>query len=140
MWRPRAHAQTDPYRVTQWARTHTPKDALFLVPPSTDWFRSYAFRSVVFNHKPTPFRDAAMHERLARLRTVAPAPLPDRADRSWLVTLDSAYHARSTAEWIALADRFDADYAVVHEPQVSRQPPGDLVFRSGEWALYHLSP
>ncbi len=138
MWLPRTHAQTDVYRVERWISAHTPRDALFLVPPSTTTFRSHALRSVVVNFKPTPYRDAAMHERLARLLAVAPTPLPERGGLAWATALDSAYHAHSPAGWAALAARFGADYALVQTSRTPHPPARAPVARAGDWAVYRL--
>ena len=143
VWTPAEHAATDLFRAEDWIRRSTPRDALFLVPPSTTSFRSHALRSVAINFKPTTFRDDAMHVWLQRLRTVAPAPLPDRgggraAIRAWRDALDPAYHAHTTAEWAALANTFGADYALVDRSQTPTPPAGEPVFQAGVWAVYAL--
>ena len=144
VWRPGQHAQTDVYRAERWIATHTPRDAVFLVPPGTTSFRSHALRSVAINFKPTTFRDDAMHRWLGRLQAVAPAPLPPRAGgraalRQWREALDPAYHAHTPAEWRRLADAFGADYALVDLGQTPTPPAGDPLYRAGDWAVYPLS-
>ena len=143
MWRPREHRATDLYRMERWIARSTPRDALFLVPPSTETFRSHALRSVAINFKPTTFRDDAMHAWLARIRTVAPAPLPDRsgglaAVTAWRASLDAAYHAHTPPEWAALADTFDADYALVDRAATPTPPAGAPEATAGRWAVYRL--
>ncbi len=145
MWHPREHAETDLYRIETRIREATPRDALFLVPPSTTTFRSHALRSVAINFKPTTFRDDKMHEWLARIRTAAPAPLPDRsgglaAVTAWRGSLDSAYHAHTPDEWAALADTFRADYALVDRTETPTPPAGEPVLVEGRWAVYALAP
>ena len=138
LWGPGAHARTDLARAEAWVREATPQEALFLVPPSTTSFRSHALRSIVVDRKSTPFRDAAMHERLGVLRTVAPAPLPERGGSAWVAALDSAYHAHSPAGWATLAARFGADYALVDLRATPTPPAGAPAFRAGRWAVYRL--
>ncbi len=143
MWKPARHAATDLFRAEDWIRRHTPRDALFLVPPGTTSFRSHALRSVAVNFKPTTFRDDAMHAWLQRIRTVAPAPLPARdggraAIQAWRDALDPAYHAHSPAEWARLADTFGTDYALVDRSQTPTPPAGEPVFQAGDWAVYAL--
>ena len=145
LWRPAVHARTDLFRAEDWARRRTPRDAVFLVPPETTTFRSHALRSVAVNFKPTTFRDDAMHRWLARLRTVAPAPLPPRsggraARQAWRAALDPAYYAHTPAEWAALARAFGADYALVDARQTPTPPAGAPVYRAGRWAVYALDP
>lgn len=143
LWRPREHRQTDAYRIERWIAAHTPRDAVFLVPPSTTTFRVHARRSVAINFKPTTFRDDAMHTWLARILTVAPTELPDRSGGlgavvSWRASLDSAYFAHTPPEWAALADAFDADYALVDRTQTPTPPAPAPVAVAGRWAVYQL--
>ena len=143
VWRPAEHRKTDLYRAERWIAENTPHDAVFLVPPGTTSFRSHALRSVAVNFKPTTFRDDAMHRWLARIREVAPAPLPDRADGRaalyrWRSSLDSAYHAHTPAEWAALAESFDADFALIDTTLAPTPPAGRPVFRAGPWAVVPL--
>ena len=141
MWHPREHAGTDLYRTEMEIRESTPRDARFLVPPSTTTFRSHALRSVAINFKPTTFRDDKMHEWLARIRTVAPAPLPDLtgdAVMAWRASLDSAYFAHTPAGWARLGDTFGADYALVDREQTPTPPAGEPVIERGRWAVYAL--
>ena len=139
MWRVDEHRQTDLYRVETWIRENTPRDALFLVPPSTTTFRSHALRSVAINFKPTTFRDDAMHQWLADLRAVAPVPLPARDGGAWRSALDSAYFSHTPAEWDALAARFGADYALLDRTASRTPPTGGPVFQAGPWAVYRLT-
>ncbi|MEM0961759.1 MAG: DUF6798 domain-containing protein [Bacteroidota bacterium] len=141
VWRPAQHRATDLYRAEAWIAENTPADALFLIPPGSTSFRSHALRSVAVNFKPTTFRDDAMHRWLARLRTLAPAPLPPADARregvlGWRGSLDSAYHA--TRDWTALADTFDATHALVDQRQTPTPPAGDPMHVSGPWAVYRL--
>lgn len=143
VWRPAQHRATDLYRAEAWIAEHTPRDALFLVPPGTTSFRSHALRSVAINFKPTTFRDDAMHRWLARLRTVAPAPLPPLDARrdgvmAWREALDPTYHA--TADWDRLAATVGADYALIDRRAAPTPPPGEPIHQSGPWAVYRVGP
>ena len=143
LWGPRAHRVADVYRAERWIAAHTPRDAVVLVPPSTTTFRVHARRAAAVNFKPTTFRDAAMHRWLARILTVAPTDLPDRrggldAVTAWRASLDSAYAAHTPAAWAALADTFDADYALVDRSATPTPPAGDPAFATDRWAVYRL--
>ena len=133
---PRAHAQTDLAAVERWVRTHTPEDALFLIPPSNTTFRSHARRSVVVNFKPTPYQDEAIHVWLDRLLAVAPTPLPERGSWAFVDTLDAAYAAKAPADWARLVQRFGADYTLVERNPVTL--PFDVVFENEAWTVYRL--
>jgi hypothetical protein len=137
---PAQHRASDLYAVEAWAREHTEPDALFLIPPSETTFRTWAHRSVAINWKPTPFRDRAMRERLARLRAVAPsAELPTLGIR-WKETLDAAYHQNARATWQHLAEQWGADYALVEVDRLADPPREQPAFQSGGWAVYALAP
>ena len=141
VWRPAQHARTDAFRAERWIAGHTPRDAVFLVPPNTTSFRSHALRSVAINYVPTTFRDDAMHAWLGRLRTVAPAPLPAggfAARQAWRDGLDPAYGAHTPTEWARLARTFGADYALVDLAQTPTPPAGEPVYRAGDWAVFRL--
>ena len=136
---PAQHRASDLYAVEAWAARETPADALFLIPPSETTFRTFARRSVAINWKPTPFRDAAMHERLARLRAVAPSAALPRFGTGWQDTLDAAYHRNTPADWKRLAHDWGADYALVEADLVLAPPADSAAFRAGRWAVYRLT-
>ncbi|MEM1115766.1 MAG: DUF6798 domain-containing protein [Bacteroidota bacterium] len=138
MWKLRDHTKSDLYRVERWIEAETPRDAVFLVPPSMTAFRAFALRSVAINFKPTTFRDAAMHRWLARIRAVAPTPLPPRGGLDWQADLDRAYHAHSAASWARVAATFEADYALVDTRLLRTPPTDDLVAEAGPWAVYRF--
>jgi hypothetical protein len=135
LYAPRAHARSDLGRVERWASEETPREALVAVPPSNTTFRVGARRGVTGTWKAFPFEPARMRVWLARLRTVAPAPLP-ASGRGYLPALDSAYCASGPAGWARVARALRADYALV-EAGCGR-PAGEAAFRAGRWALYRL--
>ncbi len=138
---PRTYARSDLAAVERWVRTHTPEDALFLVPPSNTTFRSNAHRSVVVNFKPTPYQDEAIHVWLDRLLAVAPTPLPERGSWAFVDTLDAAYAANARGDWLRLAQRFGAEYALVDRSLVGRSAgalPFPVAHADGVWAVYRL--
>ena len=136
-YEPVQHAATDLGRVEAWARHHTPRDALFLIPPTNTTFRTRARRSVVVNFKPTPFQPRGIEVWLARMLAVAPLEVPE-AGRGFQEALDRAYAAHDATGWQALADRFAADYALVDLRATASPPLGAPAVRSGDWAVYRL--
>ncbi|PAP77766.1 DUF6798 domain-containing protein [Rubrivirga marina] len=143
LWGPRAHREAAVYPAERWIAEHTPRDAVVLVPPTTTTFRVHARRAAAVNFKPTTFRDAAMHRWLARILTVAPTDLPARSGGldavvAWRASLDSAYAAHTPAEWSALAETFDADYALVDRSITPTPPAGAPAFATDRWAVYRL--
>lgn len=135
---PLTYARSDLAEVERWVRANTPKDALFLIPPSNTTFRIHARRSVAVNFKPTPYQEGAIHVWLDRLSAVAPAPLPERGGLAFVGVLDKAYAANAPADWTRLAGRFGAEFALVDARHTPRPPPGEPVIRVGDWAVYPL--
>jgi hypothetical protein len=134
---PAQRGDPDLGRAEMWARTHTPRGALFLVPPSNTTFRTRAQRSVVVNYKPTPFQAGGIEAWLGRMLAVAPTPVPARG-AGFQEALDAAYAANGPADWRRLAHRFDAGWALVDAARAHAPPPGRPAFRAGTWAVYRL--
>jgi hypothetical protein len=135
---PAQRADLDLGRAEAWARTHTPTDALFLIPPSNTTFRTRAQRSVVVNYKPVPFQDGGIEAWLGRMLAVAPLPVPEEG-AGFQEALDAAYAANDPADWQRLARRFGAGWALVDTARTAALPPGRPTFRTGDWAVYPLA-
>ncbi len=99
----------DDIEVARAARTSSPPDAIWLVPPDLESFRLYAARSVVADYTSVPFSDAAMREWRARLLGIF-GPT-DRGGFGALREMKIAY--RAGLDWAAVAQRYDATYAVL---------------------------
>jgi len=109
---PLTHPATPAGQVEAWARAHTPRGALFAVPPSQSTFRSYARRATVITWNGFVFGDAEMQAWRRRLHDVAPIAPPARGSDP-RAALDRRYAARTPAEWAALCAAYGVDYAVV---------------------------
>lgn len=131
---PVTQPDTDLGRIETWARRETLDGALFVVPPSASTFRTYARRSVVITWNGFVFGDRAMQTWAERLLEVAPIDPPPRgADPR--PDLDRAYAAQSPGDWIALASRYGADYAVVPD---SLALPFPVAHHDRGWTVVRL--
>ncbi len=132
---PAHHLETPLADAEAWARTATPPDALFAIPPTVGTFRSNARRAVVANWPAFVFGDREMQTWYRRLMAVAPIPPPPPgSDRKPL--LDSSYHARTAADWLALRTRFGVDYVLVEARRT--RLPFPVAYRNAEWTAHLL--
>ncbi|GIV59048.1 hypothetical protein GQ464_015755 [Rhodocaloribacter litoris] len=137
---PLAHQEEALAQVERWARTQTPEEAIFAVPPSIDSFRAGARRGIVVNFKAYPFRDALMDEWYRRLTDLAPIRPPVRGGAAVLPHLDAAYEGLSADELRRLAGTYGFTY-VVRRTRLPWPHRGLAeVFRHGTWTVYRVLP
>lgn len=127
-------------RLANWARDHTDKDALFLVPPQEQSWRVEAQRAVVINFKAIPQTSAEMPEWKRRMIDVTGVEnLPSLAGtfNSALTAIGQAYDRRSVEELRKVAQKYHCRYIVTsHDiPEWNRIGPAD---GTGPFRLYDL--
>jgi len=136
------------HALASWCRAHTPRDAVFLIPPTEEggWtgFRFLAQRGIFVSWKDgtnvlfAPSYACKWIDRMAMIEPqilsmhptlFQPAPLDTR-------TLSRRYHAleEAQARWIAV--RFKVDYWIVpvHKPTALPE-----VYRDGKWKALMLN-
>jgi hypothetical protein len=138
MVQPLAHERSDLARVEQWARGQTDRDALFVVPPTMDSFRTLARRSIVVNYKSVPFEADGLREWLARMQAVAPAPLPQRGT-GFALALDSAYYASGAEDWARIASLFAPDFVITDASRMAAPASDEVAFAAGRWVVYRMN-
>ena len=134
---------TPEYRaVCEYAREHTPADAIFLVPPEEQEFRLIARRAIVINFKGVAQLSSELGEWRDRLCRVLDVPslavLPHRFDRVF-DEIARRYEALPAEHLQAVAGEYHARY-VVTSRAVTFPAPAKLVFESGRYHLYDLIP
>jgi hypothetical protein len=134
--RPLARVGTPLEQVETWARTNTPTDAVFAVPPTWSSFRSHARRAIVINFKSFPYRDALIYTWFERLTDLAPAPLPDQPDPDLQARLDSAFLHQPAGALHRTAMRYDTDYVV--QDRALEDTRFVEVFRAAPWIVYEV--
>jgi hypothetical protein len=132
-------------RLASWARVHTERDAVFLVPLDALGWRRYAERAIVVDLGAVPFGRTAMREWLRRVADVA--GYPGRDPRGFLTELAApacawpigplsrGYAAQGAEEVRALAGRYGARYTV---RESSAPLPWTVLHREGRFTLYAI--
>jgi hypothetical protein len=130
--------------VCDWARDHTPVDAVFLVPPGESSFRLRARRAIVVNFKAVPQLSGELPEWRDRLQ--AALALDDLTSLPWgyvhtLRAIDQRYASLDADQLVAAATAYDARYVVTAR---ACEPRHDLrlVFSSptGGYFVYDRAP
>ncbi len=135
---PLTQSNTPEGSIAAWARTKTPRDALFAVPPSWSGFRSQAQRALVVDFKAFPFQDAQMFVWFERLYDLAPLDLPERGGPDLMARLDSAFVAMRPADRQLLVTRYAVDFLVLPDTAASLQYLGyEKRFEAGAWWVWH---
>lgn len=135
---PLAREGTPTEQVETWARTQTPRDAVFAVPPSWSGFRSRARRAIVVNYKAFPYRDRLNLTWFERLTQMAPISLPQRSGPAIQDSLDAAFLRQPVPALHRLADRYDFDYVVRDRRFTPASSSFEQVYISGEWIVYRI--
>lgn len=128
--------------VCDYARAHTPKDAVFLVPPNEEQFRLRGERAIVINFKGVPQFSGELVEWRTRLCVIYDVPdlkfLPRRFDLT-LRALGDRYAALPPRHLIEAARMYRARY-VVTTGTFSLPAPAKLIFEKGIYHLYDVRP
>ena len=135
---------TDPtsdYKVMcDYAREHTPADAIFLVPPEEQEFRLIARRAIVINFKGVAQLSSELGEWRDRLCNILDIPslavLPHHFDQVF-DSIAAKYAALPPAHLSKVAGDYGARYVVT--TRAGPEAPGfHLLFESGRYHLYDL--
>jgi hypothetical protein len=105
--------------LCDWARQHTPVEAIFLVPPQESEFRYRARRAIVVNFKAVPQLSGELAQWRDRLQDVLGisnlTSLPRGFDRVG-AAMGQLYATRSADALIAVAHHYHAGYIVTTRP------------------------
>ena len=129
-----------------WVRDHTPKDAVFLVPPDEESFRVHARRAIVVNFKGVPQLSGelpAWRDRLQDvldLDTAGLLALPRPMGRT-LEAIRGRYESLSQEHHAAVARKYGARYAVLaHRLDAASDWRLAHSDSTGRYFLYDLDP
>lgn len=122
-------------QVTQWARTKTPKDAVFAVPPDFESFRFVARRAVVVDWKSSGMLPKDLVAWSKRMATATGTPL--RSKRA-----AAQGHARmDVARAQMLHDTYGVDYVVFDKRATKTVPTiGPVVHKSSRYIVQRVPP
>lgn len=99
--------------ICRWIKLNAPPDALFLTPPGREGFTYLTSRSTVVEYKINPDGGQRLPEWLARLRDVCGGTLPQGKGFGVTKQLDAAFASLSDDELRALAQKYQAAYALL---------------------------
>jgi hypothetical protein len=119
------------HELYEWARTKTPVDALFVIPPGNGHFRLLARRAVVVDAKSPPLRPDLLEQWYARL-CAALLVEPGLSARE----LAARYGKLTPDQLREVARTFDADYIVADRNLTFGAYP---IFRNAKYAVYRVS-
>lgn len=148
VWQPGVHLsgpQTDWEDAQVWARENTAVDALFITPPQIWWLYQSDWR--VFSERSTvatlselleaAFAPEYLDYWKPRFEALAPGALAqfqgDYFENKRLTA--AAYYGLTTADFEALAARFQADYLVIEKPHAYALP---VVYENAGFVIYAL--
>lgn len=124
--------------VCNWARDHTPTNAVFIVPPNEQLFRFHAQRAIVVNFKNVPQLSSEMGQWRTRLEDVLDQPLaklPRRFDLAH-AAIAERYDSLSAEHLTAVAAKYGARYVITTHPLPAQQ----AAFENQSFHLYDLGP
>ncbi|HYE18347.1 MAG TPA: DUF6798 domain-containing protein [Tepidisphaeraceae bacterium] len=136
------HADPAYLALCHWARDHTDKNAIFLVPPAEQAMRFHGRRAIVINLKGVPQLSAELGEWRNRLEAVLATKLtalPRRFDLAH-AALVRRYDELSADHLAAVARRYSARYIVVGATSAARDGPtgATRAYENAGYRVYDL--
>jgi len=131
------------YDVQMWAKTHTPRTAVFITPPANWWLYDEEWRvgserstvSTLSELLEGAFDPSYISYWKPRFEDIAPGAL-EQFKGNYLVNLkiaNDSYYVHSTQEFVALSKKYKASYLVV-EKQYKYSLP--IVYQNTEYTIY----
>jgi len=122
-------------RLALWVRANTPPDAMFIVPPYTESFRLIAERAIVVDFKTFAARGYDILEWRNRITDLSGGRSLSLG-YAWYLQLKETYHGLSTEQFLRLAEKYGAGYAVAETTQLALP----LVYQNPTYVVYELKP
>jgi hypothetical protein len=120
--------------VTRWARTASPRDAIFLIPPYYGDFRLMGRRAVVVDDKSPPMYLDELVDWYQRLCAAVDATKLDSLGDEW-----NRWNTLSPERLIAVAAQFHADYIVLDKAQNVSRLTVPIAYEDGDSVVYVLA-
>ena len=116
-----------------WIQNNTPKNAIFLVPPSLEEFRFKAKRAIVIDWKSFPFEDKAVIEWKNRIDDISNGRHDSHSSLP-AGQLDEGYYSLKESQILKLKDRYDFQYVIT-----IRDLPGfKVAYLDDEYKIYEI--
>jgi len=120
-------------RLTNWVKTNTPTDSVFIIPPQMEEFRLLADRAVVADWKAFPFQKQGMwqwHQRMCDIGNIQPC-------QNGLIQRDEVvkgFLTHTEPSITELTKKYQAQYLISYISYPHLQP----VFTSSPYIIYKL--
>lgn len=111
----------------------SPPDALWLVPPDMEIFRSLAQRSVVVDFTSVPFADAALRDWRTRIATVYGSV----RGRGLSALAEMAFAWKQGPDLVSIVRQTGADHAVLHRDTLWSGP---VLYENATWRAVRIAP
>lgn len=140
LWLERTHVvapavfRTSAGEVTIWARTKSPRDAVFLIPPYYGDFRLLARRAVVVDDKSPPMYLDELVDWYQRLCGSVDATELDSLGDGW-----RRWNRLSSDRLTAIAARFHANYVVLDKAKNTSRLTAEIAYEDGDVVVYALA-
>ena len=115
--------------MCNWIKTNGTRDTVYLTPPANDGFTVLTSRSNVAEFKINPDGALQMHEWFERLTDLTGGKLPREKGFDNRQPLNQAYGELTAQQFIALAQKYRAAFAVV--PKNAKLPFNVLYQNNG---------
>jgi len=122
-------------RIAAYCRDSTPEDAIFLVPPRFELFRSNARRAVVIEFKCLILSDRGLLDWRQRL-TDCYGEVSARGFNA-RDEMERNYRRITDEQILAVADKYGASFAVLHQATQTGFP---VVFEEGFYKIIRIAP
>ncbi len=119
--------------AADFARISTPADAIFVVPPRAEAFRTAAERAHVVDFKCIPHFDAGLvgwHQRMRACYGDVPS-----SGFQMAVDMDQAYHDISDSALAELAETYGADHALLYAETRTALP---VLYSDARWKIVRI--
>ena len=125
------HLSTHLGQMEAWISKNTPKEALFVIPPSQTTFRTFAQRSVYVTWLAFPFAQKEMIEWKSRMDVLTQLPNTLR----WTASkTDEAFYTVHNQKWNLLKAQTQANFLLLERPKTDIRPLKP-VKQIGNWVL-----
>jgi hypothetical protein len=121
--------------VTEWARTTSPVDAVFLVAPYETRFRLIARRAIVVDTKSPPMYLDELVAWYRRLCATVDAPALDTPSDAW-----ARWDALPADRLVAIAHAFHADYLVLAKSRTAARVAAPVAYEDPYDVVYAIGP
>jgi hypothetical protein len=120
--------------VTKWARTETPRDAVFLIPPYDGDFRLLARRAVVIDDKSPPMYLDELVAWYQRLCSAVDANKLGSLGDGW-----QRWNTLTPERLLAVAGRFHASFIVLDKAQNTARLHAPIAYEDGFNVVYAVA-